>query len=67
MPQGAASTPPFLENSMPTQQELVLQFLLAFASNSHITQLMHDYNNSNPAVVINLANEWANAYLKTLG
>ena len=52
---------------MPTRQELVLQFMLAFASNPHVTQLMHDYNNSNPLVVINLANDWADAYLKTLG
>lgn len=51
---------------MPTRQELVLQFMLAFAANAHIIKLMHEYNNNKPGMVVALANEWADAYLATV-
>jgi len=51
---------------MPTRQELVLQFMLAFAANGHITKLMHEYNNNKPGMIVALAGEWADAYLASI-
>ena len=51
---------------MPTRQELILQFMVAFAANSHITKLMHEYNNNQPGRIVALASEWADAYLAAI-
>ena len=51
---------------MPTRQELVLQFMVAFAANGHVIKLMHEYGNNDTSMIVKLAGEWADAYLASL-